>query len=87
MARARKEAIVQQNDQQMNSSVPYSTGKSTHPMNRAMDLLEDLWGEIPDDIYTAATVALTNEPLQVVLFVRMSKRTQETWLSKLKPLE
>lgn len=79
MARARKEAIVRRSQQEM-------AAKSTHPINRAMDLLDELQGEISDEIYVAAAIALTDEQFQYV-FVRINKERRRLWLSKLKPLQ
>lgn len=77
---------IEATEEDNNTRMRYKTCKSTHLMNRAMDLLDELRAKIPDDIYIATTVALTNEQLQVV-FVRMSKEHRKLWLSKLKPLE
>jgi hypothetical protein len=51
-----------------------------------MDFLNELCGEIDDEIYVAAVVALTNEQLQY-LFISMEKQHRRLWVSKLKPLQ
>lgn len=84
MARARKEALLRQSQPVEYSSQLHSTGKSAHPINQAMDLLDELQGEITDDVYVAACFALLDEKMQNI-FVRMNVARRRIWLSKLKP--
>jgi hypothetical protein len=86
LAKARRESIQQQTQQDLSSTQQFSTGKSTPPINQAIAVLNELQAEITLDTYVAASIALLDEKLQN-LFLLWNKEHRLLWLSKVKPLD
>jgi methylase of polypeptide subunit release factors len=86
MVKARRESLQRQSQQNLSLTQHFSTGNSTPLINRAIALLDELQDEITDEIYMAASIALTDEQLQNA-FVFWNKQRRLLWLSKLKPLD
>lgn len=74
MAKARKDILLRRSQSDMSSTQQHSTAKSALPMDRALDLLDELQHDVSDEVYVAAIVALMDEQLQAA-WIR-DKRTQ-----------
>jgi len=64
LAKARRESIQQQTQQDLSSTQQLSTGKFAPPINQAIAMLNELHVEITLDTYVAASIALLDEKLQ-----------------------
>jgi len=86
LAKARRESLQQQTQQDLSSTQQFSIGKSAPPINWAIAVLDELQDEITVETYVAASIALLDEKLQN-LFLLWNKEHRLLWLSKVKPLD
>jgi hypothetical protein len=86
LAKARRESIQQQTQQDLSSMQQLSTGKFVPPINQAITVLNELQAKITLDTYVAASIALLDEKLKNV-FLLWNKEHRLLWLSKVKPLD
>jgi hypothetical protein len=86
LAKARRESIQQQTQQDLSSTQQFSTAESAPPINQAITVLNELQAEITLDTYVTTSIALLDEKLQN-LFLLWNKVHRLLWLSKVKPLD
>jgi hypothetical protein len=86
LAKAIRESIQQQTQQDLSSTQQFNTAKFAPPINQAITVLNELQAEITLDTYVATSIALLDEKLQN-LFLLWNKEHRLLWLSKVKPLD